>query len=837
MSDAVVESILSRINFVDAYKSLGVDFVSDTPDAKGWVKCWAYGRPHGDSPSAGVNVRNGKYHDFGGTHEHISIFDFCVTYGKFVDFRAARDFYAEQTGVPIPKGRPAARPDEHLQFFPWTEANLSILRLWCAINKPGILPDSVLAAGGRLARYREQFTVLALPIWGYQLLEADPVGWVLWNTQLGNSLLPVFHKDKSISYVKMKTTSGSKPGLIGSLGLQHLAQANTVIKTEGPGDLMSLMGIMPPIAAKIVAVTNANGSGEIPPRWVVDLFTGKTVLTVHDADEPGQIGAARWSEAAARTAHESKNVILPYPIQPKQGRDLRDWIREDGGTWTQFQRLANDAKLVDPPPAGAPKADDDPMRLARVFLEKYQRLEGTDNFTLCCWREDWYRWCGTHWERTSSAEIQSRVSKAVEQELDSIAIEAEKLLKDSGIPVRAIRVTQRLLNDVLGSLRALTLVPDGVSANSLRTDSGNWIKKDWMSVANGILKIDEIIKTDLIGGSTETDLSEFLIPHSPTFFATNSLPFPYAAGATAEFWEGILQTNLEADYQRIAILQEWTGYLLTPDTRYQKFLLLEGEGANGKSVYLGVVKALLGAANVSHVPLEQFGEQYQLIGTLGRLANIAPECGEMDKVAEGVLKSFVGGDSMQFSRKYKEAVESVPTARLIVATNSRPRFADRSDGIWRRMIYMPFRIQIPKEDRMPGLDRAEEWTTAWVDQMPGILNWALEGLRRLRRNERFTESEVCSIAIEEYRVFSNPVLAFLDDYVEESEVGQISANKLYEVYRAWCSETGHRPLANNVFGKEVRKRFKAVVYGQFREDGARMYCYWGIKLREHPVSF
>jgi len=175
----------------------------------------------------------------------------------------------------------------------------------------------------------------------------------------------------------------------------------------------------------------------------------------------------------------------------------------------------------------------------------------------------------------------------------------------------------------------------------------------------------------------------------------------------------------------------------------------------------------------------------------------------MDKVAEGVLKSFVGGDSMQFARKYKEAVESVPTARLIVATNSRPRFADRSDGIWRRMIYMPFRIQIPKEDRMPGLDRAEEWTTAWVDQMPGILNWALEGLRRLRRNERFTESEVCSIAIEEYRVFSNPVLAFLDDYVEESEVGQISANKLYEVYRAWCSETGHRPLANNVFGKGV----------------------------------
>lgn len=132
-------------------------------------------------------------------------------------------------------------------------------------------------------------------------------------------------------------------------------------------------------------------------------------------------------------------------------------------------------------------------------------------------------------------------------------------------------------------------------------------------------------------------------------------------------------------------------------------MILEGEGANGKSVFTKVVVALLGRGNVSHVPLEIFGQRFALAPTLGKLANISGEIGELDSVAEGQLKAFVAGDSMQFERKYREPIMAEPTARLILATNNRPRFVDRSEGLWRRMLLVPWNVQIPEDKQDPEL--------------------------------------------------------------------------------------------------------------------------------------
>ena len=75
--------------------------------------------------------------------------------------------------------------------------------------------------------------------------------------------------------------------------------------------------------------------------------------------------------------------------------------------------------------------------------------------------------------------------------------------------------------------------------------------------------------------------------------------------------------------------------------------MFQGEGANGKSVTLAVLRGMLGPGNVSHVPLELFGDKYRLISTLGKLANVVPEIGELDKVCEGFLKAFTSGDAMR----------------------------------------------------------------------------------------------------------------------------------------------------------------------------------------------
>src|SRR2546423_12423351 len=108
----------------------------------------------------------------------------------------------------------------------------------------------------------------------------------------------------------------------------------------------------------------------------------------------------------------------------------------------------------------------------------------------------------------------------------------------------------------------------------------------------------------------------------------------------------------------------------------QRLLFLVGEGANGKSVVLAGLHAMLGEDNVSTVPLEDFGKRFATAQTLGKLVNICPEVGELDRTAEGTLKAFVGGDRMTFERKGKDAFTARPTARLVLSTNNVLRVSD-----------------------------------------------------------------------------------------------------------------------------------------------------------------
>jgi P4 family phage/plasmid primase-like protien len=226
--------------------------------------------------------------------------------------------------------------------------------------------------------------------------------------------------------------------------------------------------------------------------------------------------------------------------------------------------------------------------------------------------------------------------------------------------------------------------------------------------------------------------------------------------------------------------------------------------------------------------LEVFGERFQLTATLGKLANIASEVGELDKAAEGFLKSFTAGDTMQFDRKYKPPVQAPPTARLALATNNRPRFSDRSGGLWRRMILMPFRVIIADDDpgRVFGMDKSEWWEES--GELPGLFNWALAGLDRLRRQVQFTRSEVCEQALDEYRIENNPARMFLLESCKEDPQGQTPCGELYQNYREWCQSHGYSPLADRSFGKEVRRVFRKAERREVGQRGCRAYAYLGV---------
>ena len=228
-----------------------------------------------------------------------------------------------------------ANPSEHLQFIEWNELLVST---WC-LNKPPVTPRAVQTAGGKLARYRNQHTVIALPIWGERLSASPPVGWSLYNSSGGD--VPSYYRNEkddgwNVEYHKIHTTLGSSAGFIGPV--DQISSARVIWKLEGPSDVLAFYSL-PDVPGDVVAITNAFGAKEKPLQWMVDLVAGKVVYVLHDSDASGQDGAVGYTDGRGRhrpgwvtrfaeKASECRNVVLPFEIVKDKGKDLRDWIRE-----------------------------------------------------------------------------------------------------------------------------------------------------------------------------------------------------------------------------------------------------------------------------------------------------------------------------------------------------------------------------------------------------------------------------------------------------------------------------------------------------------------------------
>ena len=448
----------------------------------------------------------------------------------------------------------------------------------------------------------------------------------------------------------------------------------------------------------------------------------------------------------------------------------------------------------------------DPFRLARTFLDDMCR-DDAGRITLRYHNGEWYRYRQSHYMRIDEGTIGVEVTGYIKAYFD-----ANHCVDTTG---HMLRVTKALVGNTLNAVASLVAVGDEVQMPVWLGAGG---QRSLVAMRNGLLDL--------------TDLSQPLkkVENTPEWFSTVLFPYDYVEDAACPRWLQFLDEVMEGDPERIALIQEWFGYCLTPNTSHHKFLVAEGEGDNGKSVMLNVLMKLLGEQNVSQVPLEIFGARFQLTSTIGKLANICAEIGEISVVAEGFLKQFTAGDRMHFDRKGIAAVEHYPTARLVLATNNRPRFRDRSDGIWRRMILVPFRFTVRPDKKDPNLIEKLQ------KELSGIFLWALEGLERLRVNGRFTEPAACRQVLDDYRLESNPARVFLDESVMTFEGKALRCTDLYEKYVVWSKQNGFESLNAAQFGKEVGKRFPAAKRTRIGPKTDRVWCYVGLVYQPHVPS-
>jgi putative DNA primase/helicase len=280
----------------------------------------------------------------------------------------------------------------------------------------------------------------------------------------------------------------------------------------------------------------------------------------------------------------------------------------------------------------------------------------------------------------------------------------------------------------------------------------------------------------------------------------------------------------------IEVLRQWFGYCLVPTCKAQVAMFLVGQGGEGKSVVGSVLSALLGSANCSSVKLHELGvDKFSTFNLAGRLVNIDDDLGGGKLGDVGTFKAVVTADKpLSVQGKYVNRQEARIFTRLFSCGNnpvgSREDF---SDGFYRRLLYLQT-LPVPA-GRVP--DR--ELTGKLLKELPGIFNWALEGLLTLRTaGFNFKPSERSRQINRELFASDNPVREFLDTLADGrlKSGGTIEFSVLYDIYNQWCDDLGAEKFSKIIFSRELKRSGLTEHTNYKNTEGRHVTAYDGISV-------
>lgn len=328
---------------------------------------------------------------------------------------------------------------------------------------------------------------------------------------------------------------------------------------------------------------------------------------------------------------------------------------------------------------------------------------------------------------------------------------------------------------------------------------------------------DEVL-INLLNGTFEiTSNGTRLRPFNQSDFITYQLPFEYSPAAKAPIFQRYLDRVLP-DVERQRILAEYLGYIFIRQgvLKLESALVLYGSGANGKSVFFEVVNALLGVENVSSYSLQQLTDDtgYYRAMISNKLVNYASEIN--GKLETSLFKAMVSGESIPARLPYGKPMQLNQYAKFIFNCNELPREVEHTNGFFRRWLIIPFDVTIPKEEQDTELH-----TKIIENELSGVFNWVLDGLHRLLEQRRFSPCEAARETLEQYRIESDSVQMFLQEYgYRKSVSNEIPLQEIYKSYKMYCDDFGSRACSARTFSERmknvgfesVKKKYGKVVF-------------------------
>jgi len=433
------------------------------------------------------------------------------------------------------------------------------------------------------------------------------------------------------------------------------------------------------------------------------------------------------------------------------------------------------------------------------MAERFRDLQ-RDRVRWCNDMGKWLVWTGTRWAPAAGGEVVRLAKEVVLGMYAEAGLIADDKERAAFLKFVAGMEKDRALNAILSLAESELPLP--VRAADL--DSDGWV----LNCENGLL--------DLRTGE--------LKPHRPEDLCLKQAPVSFDPTATAPTWLVFLDRIMAGNSDLIGFLQRAVGASLPAHTREQVLLILHGRGANGKSTFMGAIMGLFGPYAVACEPQTLLARKDDgaVRNDVARLCGArlvsTTETGQGKRLDENLVKKLTGGDTQTARFLFREYFEFVPAFRPWLATNHKPEIRGTDLAIWRRIRLVPFDVSIPEGEQdatLPERLRAE---------LPGILNWALEGCIAWQAYGLGAPEEVKQ-ATAAYRAESDAVGQFLEACCILGDAFAVKSSDLRDAYVAWCAAERETALTSRAFADRLKEK------GLVSDRGAKGARHWkGIGL-------
>ena len=337
----------------------------------------------------------------------------------------------------------------------------------------------------------------------------------------------------------------------------------------------------------------------------------------------------------------------------------------------------------------------------------------------------------------------------------------------------------------------------------------NEINNDWINLQNGLLN---------------AETKEFK-DHTPEVFSTIQIPIEYNAKADCPTWKQKLKEKIDKPTR--TVLQEYFGYIFQPKQKYQRALLLHGGKRTMKSTSLNILEKLIGKENSTAFSLQRLNEDtYAPAYLYSKPLNVCADLDSRGLKGTGAFMMITGGDKISAGKKHAHPIHFYPSTKLVFSCNDIPATTNKNLAFYRRWIILSFEKQTPETEIDSDLPEKLE------KELPGILNWALEGLARLNENKRFSywlgDEEIKDL----YEKSSDSIQSFIYNKIDsEDDDSVLQKRAVYKAYKKYCQEENIR-LENQIkFGKNFIS-----LTGCGSGQQKKIPVYQGVNWRENTTQ-